>query len=319
MVMDGSINRVACIGTGVIGRGWIRVFTRAGCHTRIYDPDPKQLTDTLSWLERSLEKDVLNRAISEKEAEAQRDRVSPHTDLGEAVDRAQYIQESGPENVEVKRAIFTEIDGAAGAEAIIASSTSSLDMNDIAGDLPGERRCVLAHPFNPPNIIPVVEVMPCRGTNPEVTDHAMAFLTRVGQKPVLMKRYAVGYIMNRIQAAVVREVVNTVASGLADVEAVDTIIRDGLALRWVLLGNFGTNNTNADGGIREYYTRYGRIYQSIIKDLDPSPPSFDPGLVEEIGRQVDAMEGSAAIEDICHWRDQMVLKLRALKEKNPHP
>ena len=110
-----------------------------------------------------------------------------------------------------------------------------------------------------------------------------------------------------------------VASGLAEVKDVDTVIRDGLALRWVLLGNFGTNNTNADGGIREYFTRYGKVYQDIQADLDPSPAPFSPELIEEIGRQMDRLSKGASVNELCRWRDETILKLRTFKEKNPLP
>ena len=316
---ESEIRNVALVGTGVIGRGWMRVFSRAGCRTHLYDNDPSQTRKALAWFEESLKLDVSDGFITAKEAESSRTLVSTHDDLADALSGVQYIQESGPEKLEIKRTIFRLLDQTADPEAIIASSTSSLDMNKIAEGLHGISRCIMAHPFNPPHIIPVVEVMPTRKTNPEVTKATIDFLKRAGQKPVLVNFYVSGYLINRIQAAVVREAIHQVERGVADVDAVDTVIRDGLGLRWALFGNFGVNNTNADGGVREYYSRFGEGYKAIMKDLDSTPPTFAPDMIERIGRGVDAMEGKTPLSAICRWRDRMVLRIRALKEKDPHP
>jgi 3-hydroxyacyl-CoA dehydrogenase len=117
----------------------------------------------------------------------------------------------------------------------------------------------------------------------------------------------------------VREAIHLAESGVADVDAIDIVLRDGLGLRWALFGNFGTNNTNADGGIREYYRRYGGSYRAMMQELDPTPPSFDEAMIERIGRGVDAMEGGATVADLCRWRDVMVQRIRALKQQFRHP
>jgi len=312
-------NRVALVGTGIIGRGWIYVFTGAGCRTRIYDSDPLQIQKVLAWFKQTLKQDVNDGFLSAEKAESQMTLVSAHEDLRSAVQGAAYIQESGPERLDIKQSIFAQMDQTADPTAIIASSTSSLDINEITTDLPGIHRCILAHPFNPPHVIPAVEVMPTKQTDPKVTQQTIDFLKTVGQKPLLMNFYTPGYLFNRIQAAVVREAIHIVESGLCDVNAVDTAIRDGLGLRWALLGNFGTNNTNADGGVREYYARYGSVYTAIMNDLDSSSPSFSPEMIERIGQAVDTMEKNALPIQICLWRDRMVRKIRSLKDEDLHP
>ncbi|MFH1091255.1 MAG: 3-hydroxyacyl-CoA dehydrogenase NAD-binding domain-containing protein [Pseudomonadota bacterium] len=310
---------VACVGTGLIGRGWTYIFTRAGCQTRIYDQLPSQIDAAMAWFKQALHQDVLDGFITETEASAALRLVSPHTELAEAVRGAEYIQESCAEDLQVKKAVFAEIDQVSDPKAIIGSSASSLDMNEITAGLPGAHRCVLAHPFNPPHIIPAVEVMATTKTDPEVLRRTIEFLRSLGQKPMIMNFFAKGYLINRIQAAVVREAIHLVESGLCNAEAVDTAIKDGLGLRWALLGNFGTNNTNADGGIREYYSKFGHVYQYMMNDLDPTVPSFDRDMVERIGRQVDEMVGGASVSELCNWRDRMVRKIRMLKEQDPPP
>lgn len=156
-------------------------------------------------------------------------------------------------------------------------------------------------------------------SDPAVFKRAVTFLQDVGQKPVRMNFFVPGYLANRIQAAVVREAIHLAVRGVAEVDAIDSVIRDGLGLRWVIFGNFGTNNTNADGGIRDYYGRYGKAYIEMMQDLDSQPPGFEPEMIEAIGQGVDAMEGSAPLRDICRWRDRMIRKIRVLKEEDPHP
>jgi len=310
---------VTVVGTGVIGRGWIRVFIRAGCATRVYDPESEQLRKAISWLENDLSRDVSDQLISESDAKTCRDLVSVHDNLNDALSGAEYVQESGPERLEVKQAIFAEMDRLAESSIPLCSSTSALDIEDIAAGLPGADRCFAAHPFNPPHVLPAVEMMPTKKADSALFDRTIAFLKSVGQKPVRMNFFVPGYLANRIQAAVVREAIHLVQNGVADVDAVDSVIRDGLGLRWAILGNFGTNNTNADGGIREYYSRYGSSYTALMENLDSGPPQFNAEMIEKIGSGVDEMENQASVAEMCRWRDRMVMKLRALKEKDPHP
>jgi len=316
---DNGVKSVALVGTGVIGRGWIRVFTRAGCRARIYDPDSVQAQKAQAWVEGDLNRDVAEGLITREQARTCLSLISLHTDLADALDGAEYVQESGPEDLQIKRSIFLRMDEIASESTILASSTSALNIEDIAGDLNGARRCFTAHPFNPPHILPAVEMMPTKAADPVLFEKAIEFLKEVGQKPVKMKLFIRGYLANRIQAAVVREAIHLVQTGVADVDAVDTVIRDALGLRWAVFGNFGTNNTNADGGVREYYRRFGHSYISLMKDLDSAAPNFDEEMIERIGQGVDAMEGDASIGEISRWRDRMILKIRKLKEADPHP
>jgi L-gulonate 3-dehydrogenase len=317
--MSNTINKVAVVGSGVIGRSWIQVFLRAGCQVSIFDQDPQGAERARGLVETDLKQDVADGLITAAEAEARTTAMSCCQSLAEALDGAQYVQESGPENLAIKQAIFTELDQLAPAGAILASSTSAMAIQDIAGALPGAARCFTAHPFNPPHILPAVEMMATRDADLELYERAISFLQICGQKPVKMKRFVPGYLANRIQAAVLREAIHLVESGVADAEAVDQVISDSLALRWVLFGNFGTNNTNADGGIREYFTRFGNAYIGLMNDLDSSTPSFDPEMIEQIGKQVDAKEGSASISEICRWRDQLIVKIKQVRDDNPHP
>jgi L-gulonate 3-dehydrogenase len=313
------LKRVTLIGTGVIGRGWIQVFSRAGCETRIYDPDARMADSAMKWVEDDLIRDKADGFIDADEIKSRLDLISVHDDLEDALDSAEYIQESGPENIRIKQSIFSQADRISDPSAIIASSSSALDINQIAEGLKGISRCILAHPYNPPHVIPAVEVLPTKKASPGVIKRAMDFLNSVGQVAILMNFHVDGFLGNRIQSAVVREAIHLVERGVASVEAVDAVVCHGLGLRWALFGNFGVNNTNADGGIREYYKKYGEGYKADMNDLDSAPPPFDQEMIERIAKGVDDMEGGASVAELCRWRDRMIRKIRRLKEEDPHP
>ncbi|MBW1712280.1 MAG: hypothetical protein JRJ59_03945 [Deltaproteobacteria bacterium] len=194
-----------------------------------------------------------------------------------------------------------------------------MNINQIARGLPGISRCVLAHPYNPPFVTPVVEVLPSQEGGPDLAQRTIEFLRSVGQVPVLMNFHLDGFLGNRIQAAVVREAIHLVESGVATVEAVDAVICHGLGLRWALFGNFGVNHTNADGGLREYYTRFSDSYPRMMNTLDSTAPPFDSEMIERIAQGVDEMVGRATVPELCRWRDRLVRKIRLLKEQDPVP
>ena len=311
---------VAVIGTGVIGRSWIQVFARAGYPTRVYDRDPAQVKRAISWLEHDLDRSIHDRTMRSREAAALRANVTAHRDLREALAGVEYVQESGPEAIDKKRLIYQDLDTAAPGDAILASSTSALDMSAIAAGLHGAWRCIVAHPVNPPHVIPAVEVLPGRETSPEIVARTCEFLRAVGQTPVLLRKYAVGFALNRMQAALVREAIDLVESGVADVDGVDALIRDGLGLRWALLGPFGVGHGNADGGLREYYAKYGSAYRGLMQNLNAAVPDFSPTMVNRLATETERMEGAAVkLPKILRWRDRMIRKLRELKDEDPHP
>lgn len=315
--MESGLLKCAVVGSGVIGRGWMYVFARAGCLTHVFDQNPDQSKKAFEWFDVTLEEDIKDGFITQVEADRCRSLVSSCTDLKEALSGVEYVQESGPENLEIKHDIFVQLDDIADPSAILASSTSAIDINLIAEGLSGMARCVIAHPFNPPHIVPIVEVMGTGKTDPALVTRTVEFLKLVGQKPVVMNFFLPGYLINRIQAAVVREANHLVTRGAASVEDVDALMSHGLGLRWALFGSFGINHTNADGGVREYYTRYGKAYQDIMNDLDSTPPAFDSDMIELIGKGVDDMLGDTTVKECCRWRDRLVRKIRKLKEENP--
>ncbi|WP_419859001.1 3-hydroxyacyl-CoA dehydrogenase NAD-binding domain-containing protein [Candidatus Palauibacter irciniicola] len=313
-----TIRTVAVVGAGVIGRSWIRVFARAGCETRVFDPDSEQLARALDWARNSANEDEALGFIDAGTAAEEGRAVRRCDTLEGALSGAGWVQESGPETLAVKQRIFADLDAAADPGTILASSTSAHDMSRIAAGLAGAERCIVAHPVNPPHVIPMVEVLPGEATHPDVLTAALAFLESVGQSPVQMNRYLSGFLLNRLQAALIREAVFLYGSGAASAEAIDTVVRDGLGLRWALLGPFGTGHTNADGGAGEYYRRYGEAYREMWRELE-ADPEFSDRVIDGIHAETAGMYGGSATRELCAWRDRLIRRLRALKEDDPPP
>ena len=312
-------NTVTIVGTGVIGRSWIRVFARAGCKVRVFDQDPAQAKRAVDWLAADTALDVREGFIDEQTRAHTLANVTLHANLAEAFRGAGFAQESGPENLAAKRAIYSAMDKAAAPDAILSSSTSALDIDAIAGDLPGAARCIMAHPCNPPHIVPVVEILGTKKTSASVRQAACDFMTELGQKPVVLNFFVTGFLLNRIQAAVVREAFLLVESGVANAEDIDSTIKDGLALRWAFIGCFGANHLNSDGGIKTYFERYAQTYRDMIADLKNDAPAFAPETMAQIQRECGFKPGTENIRAFGQWRDRMILRLKAIKAKHPRP
>lgn len=292
---------VAIIGAGVIGRSWARVFSRAGHPVHLWDPNPVATETACAWLADEASRDGQGKGV-----------VTPCETLATAVRDAGWVQENGPESLDAKRAIFAALDEATAADAILASSTSAIDMTEIARDLAGAHRCIVAHPVNPPHVIPAVEVLGGALTSDATRDRTVAMLRSVGQVPVVLRRYVPGFLLNRLQVALIREAIALVESGVAGVDEVDAVVRDGLGLRWALMGPFGVANTNADGGVREYLTRFGGSISALMSDLAPTPV-LSADLIERLGSATDAMVGDMTATEQRAWRDRLVRRITTLK------
>lgn len=302
MRTSSSSARVGVVGSGVIGRSWAAVFARAGCRTTVFDADESQLTRAMQWLQE------LRTPAWEQ--------VQPCASLDQLVDGVEYVQECGPEQLELKQRLFADLDRVAPRSAILASSTSAYDMRDIARQLRHPDRCVVAHPTNPPHVIPAVEVLGGDQTSPDTIARTCGLLAAVGQTPVTLKKHVHGFVLNRLQFALVREAVHLLKAGVADVEAIDTVVREGLGLRWALLGPFGVADTNNDQGVRGYFGGHEAWITNLMNQLGPTP-TLEPELTERIGEALDRARGPVARADVRDWRDRMVLAIRRLKASHP--
>src|SRR5205085_5888573 len=198
-------------------------------------------------------------------------RLTPAASLAEAVPRADLVQENGPETVEAKRAIFADLDCHAPPAAVLASSTSFIPASAFSEELPGRERCLVGHPVNPPHLVPVVELCGAPWTAPETVARAHGVMSEIGQVPIIVRRELDGFILNRLQGALLTEAMRLVGEGYVSPEDLDKTVRDGLGLRWSFMGPFETIELNAPGGAADYCERYSGFYRRLAAD----PPHAD--------------------------------------------
>ncbi len=250
--------------------------------------------------------------LSDQTPGAVRARMRAAATLAEALAGAEHVQENTPEDVEVKRAVFARLDAEAPPGATLASSTSAILPSQFTEGLPGRARCLVVHPINPPHLVPAVEIVPAPWTEAATVERAAALLRGAGHAPIVMKREIDGFVMNRLQGALLEEAFRLVAEGYASVEDVDIGLRDGLALRWSFMGPFETIDLNAPSGVRDYAERYQGIYRQIFSSaqrrVDWSGPVMDAIEAERRARlPADRLAGRHA------WRDRRLMALAAHK------
>ena len=306
------MTRVAVIGSGFVGRAWAISFGRAGCEVALWDQDRAAPAKAQAYIERLLPdleaSDLLNGAPAAEVAA--RMRVAATLEL--ALEGAVHVQENTPEDVEVKRAVFARLDAAAPPDAVLASSTSAILPSVFTEKLKGRARCLVVHPINPPYLIPAAEVVPAPWTDPSIVERTATFLRSAGHAPIVMKREIDGFVMNRLQGALLEEAFRLVEQGYAGVEDVDVGIREGLALRWSFMGPFETIDLNAPAGVRDYADRYQGIYSGIFPStqwrVDWSGPVMDAVELERRKRL-----GADRLGERQAWRDRRLIALAAHK------
>ncbi|MBB4661352.1 3-hydroxyacyl-CoA dehydrogenase [Conexibacter arvalis] len=303
--MSGLAGPVAIVGSGSIGVAWAIVFARAGHRVALHDPDPTRLDAAAAELDERLALLAGHRLLSEEPA-AIAARVARHAELTDAVRDAVLVQECAPERVELKRELFERLDLLAPASAILASSSSALPASRFAADLPGRSRCLVAHPGNPPYLLPVVELVPAPFTAPDVVDRAEALFEAAGMRPVRVGAEVEGFLFNRLQGAVLREAYCLVRDGVATVEDVDRVMRDGLGRRWAAIGPFETVDLNTRGGIASHAEKMGPAYARMGAERGQDDP-WTPELVAEVTRQRRARLPLAQWEERVAWRDETLM------------
>ena len=308
------MSKVSIIGSGFIGRAWAITFARAGHQVALWDSDSDAAGNARQFIELVLPDLQDNNLLNGREPDDILADISSETDLGAAVSGADHIQENAPERLEVKKQLFSELDALASEDAIIASSSSALFPSLFTEELAGRHRCLVVHPINPPYLIPAAEVVPAPWTAPDVVERTRAFLVECGQAPIVMKRELDGFIMNRMQAALLEEAFRLVADGYASIEDVDIGIRDGLALRWSFMGPFETIDLNAPGGVRDYIERYDGLFDNLFKQMQRR--------VDWTGPLCDAIEAERretlpadALQERQAWRDRRLMALIAHKKR----
>ena len=306
------MTRIAIVGSGLIGRAWATVFCAAGMEARLYDPFEGVASAAVAFVAHSLkEQEALGLATGAAE-KANRARAA--ATLQEALDGADLVQECGPEKLDEKAKLFAQMDALAAPATILASSTSFIKASDFSRDVKGRARCLVAHPVNPPHLVPIVELAPAPWTDPEVVTRARAIYAAAGQSPVTLKREVDGFILNRLQAVLLAEAFRMVAAGVCTPQDLDTTIKNGLGLRWSFMGPFETIELNAPGGIPDYAARYGASLTRMNEDiLHPAP--FSAEAVQSIMAQWSGEQSKERIARLAEWRDARLAALKRHKAK----
>jgi L-gulonate 3-dehydrogenase len=304
------MEKIAVIGTGLIGRAWAMVFARAGHPVKMYDAAPGAVNRAIELVEEGLGELKSAGLIDEAPTDIV-ERISAVKSLADAVDDADYVQENTSEKLEVKRTVFRNLDEAAPEKCILASSTSTIRTSSFSEGLEGKHRCIVAHPVNPPHVVPIVEVSPAPWTAPEVVERTRALHEKVGQVPIIVKKEVEGFILNRLQAALLRESWRLVGEGYVTADDVDKTIRDGLGLRWAFMGPFETIDLNAPGGIAEYASIFGTPYHQMMDGVEYKP--WDKELISSIEAQRRERMPHEQHAEREAWRDRRLMALVAHK------
>ncbi|QEX19020.1 3-hydroxyacyl-CoA dehydrogenase [Hypericibacter terrae] len=303
--------KVAVVGAGLIGRAWAITFARGGANVALYDPQAGAAAAALGFVDGVLDDLAANGLLRGASPATVRGRMSVAKSLKEALEGAAHVQENAPEKLEAKIPIWAEMDAIAGPDTILASSTSAILPSKFTEKLKGRHRCVVVHPINPPYLVPAVEVVPAPWTAQATVDRTAAFMRELGQAPIVMKRELDGFVMNRMQGALLQEAFRLVADGYATTEDIDIGIRDGLGLRWAFMGPFETIDLNAPGGVRDYIARYEGIYQRLW----PSQQHIASWAAtsDQVEKELEAGLPRDRMNERQAWRDRRLMALVAHK------
>jgi 3-hydroxyacyl-CoA dehydrogenase len=307
-----DVKRVAVVATGVIGASWAAYFLARGLDVEATDPSPgaeARLREAVAQHWPTMERFGLATGASV-------DRLRFHARLEDAVADADFVQENGPERIDIKTELFRRMDAAAPAQTILASSSSGLAISGVQSECRHPGRVVLGHPFNPPHLIPLVEVVGGEHTSADAIDRAMAFYAAIGKRPIHVKREVKGHIANRLQAALWREAFHLVEQGVASVADIDTAIAHGPGLRWALMGPFmNLHLSGGAGGIAHLLDHLGGPIEDWWHDL--GAPSMTAQLKQQVAEGVAAELGGRRSADIEAARDTLLLDLIRAKAGTP--
>ena len=308
------MTNVAVVGAGLIGRAWSIVFARAGFNVTLWDQFPLQTTQALTFIADRLP-ELRGAGLLADEPQTVMARIRPMRSMWEAVRDAEYIQECGPERTDVKAGVFVELERAARPEAIIASSSSGIPASAFTEHLYSRHRCLIAHPVNPPYLVPLVEICPAPWTDPRVTKRTGEIMVSAGQVPATVKKEIEGFALNRLQGALLAEAFRLLADDIISPADLDALVKHGLGLRWSFMGPLETIDLNAPGGLADYCQRYGPLYATMQQQMKPL--DWDAVLVDRLhaARRAEFPANMQAVRQ--EWRDRRLMALLAHKATQP--
>src|SRR3954454_14302123 len=290
--------RVAVIGAGLIGRSWSIVFARVGWDGALFDAAADAIEPACAMVARGLAELEEHGLIDDAKAAAKRVRIS--SSLADALDGAGFVQENTAETMHCKRAVSADLDRLPTPDAILASSTSTIVASLFTESLEGRHRCLVAHPVNPPHLVPLVELVGARWTAPETIARTKTIYQSLGQVPSVVKHEVEGFVLNRLQAVLLSEAFRLVEDGYVTPQDLDKTLKDGLGLRWSFMGPFETIELNAPRGIPDYCDRYG---PSLSRLSAADPAIYGGETLQHILTQWNALD-AAEVAAHMRWRDR---------------
>ncbi len=305
-----SVKRIGIIGAGTIGASWSAYFLSRGYEVSAQDPNPKGEAFLKGFIERawpSLEKLGLA-------PKANPSRVTFTADAAKAVEGADFVQEQAPERLDLKQALLAGIDAVLPPDRVISSSTSSLKPSEMSRLLKHKQRLVVGHPFNPPHLIPLVEVAGGPTASKEVVDWSIGFYRHIGKVAIRLNKEVPGHVSNRLQMAIFREALHLVLEGVVSVEDVDSAISDGPGLRWAIMGPMQTFAlAGGEGGMPHFVDHLGGMIQGLFKEL--GSPDFDEATIKKLLPAVEVAVKGRPVRERAAARDKALIGiLSALKE-----
>lgn len=296
-----DITTTAVLGAGVIGASWTALFAAAGMDVRVFDIAETAEDDVTAYVDRAWPT-LTELGLAQ---EGRKGTITFHGSAAEAVKGAQFVQENVPERLEIKHALFGEIEPHLSATAIVSSSASGLMVSEMQAGWQNPARFILGHPFNPPHLIPLVELLANEKTDDDVLAIAEAFYSAVGKVTIRVQREVPGHVANRLQAALWREAIHLVESGVASVEDVDRAVWAGPGLRWAAMGPHMLFHLGAgEGGLEEFCTRYTASFHRWWADL--GEPQLNGALASKLASGVDEEASGRSVEDLSTDRDALI-------------
>ena len=309
-----AVGDIALLGTGTIGASWATYFLARGFSVTAWDPAPDSAGRLRAFVEAAWP--AMERLGLSPGADPARVRVVDEPE--DAVEGAVFVQENAPEDQALKRALYGRIDPVLTADAVVASSSSGLLISALQEGFRNGGRFVVGHPFNPPHLVPLVEVVGGRGTDPQAVEWALAFYNAHGKRAIKVEREVPGHIANRLQAALFREAFHLLLSGTASAADIDAAVSHGPGLRWAFMGPFLTFHlAGGEGGVRAAFEQFGPPMESWWADF--GTPRLDENAIETMSRAVDEMLGGQSIPALAAERDARLLALLAALEAPAKP